>query len=235
MPRWPRPPMPRMATRSPGHRAGVAERVESRHAGIHERRRVDGAEPVGDAGQHRPRRDDVVGIAAVEVDPGDPEIVSAGQVVAAATAVAVAAVPAMPADAGAVARLPFGDVRADRVDDAGDLVAGNARQRDPWPESLDRQHVAMADPAGFDADADLPGTGLRDVALDERELRGGFRNGERAHPGHGILLSVGRFRDMAVRRNCNSPRPRRRVQTSGNLASKTAPPPSRFAAVIRPP
>ena len=168
-----------------GHRAGVAKGIEGRHAGIHERRGVDGAEPVGDAGQHRPRRDDVVGVAAVEVNPGDLEVVPAGQVVAATTAVAVAAVPAMPADAGAVARLPLGDVRADRVDDAGDFVAGNARERDPGPESLDRQHVAVADPAGFDADADLPRTGLRDVSLDDLELRAGFRDGKGAHLRHG--------------------------------------------------
>ena len=52
-------------------RAGVAEGIEGRDARAHERSGLGGREPVGDAGEHLPGRDDVVGVAAVVRDAGD--------------------------------------------------------------------------------------------------------------------------------------------------------------------
>ena len=69
--RWPRPPMPRTATTSPGPCAAAAKRVVGGDAGAHQRRRVGGAELVGDARQRRRRRDHVFGVAAVEGGAGD--------------------------------------------------------------------------------------------------------------------------------------------------------------------
>jgi len=105
-------------------------------------------------------------------------------IVAPAAAVAMAAVPSMPADAHAVTLLPLGDLRAERIDDAGDLVAGHTRILDSRKQSLGGQDVAVTDPAGFHAHADLAGSGIGDVAFDELEFGARFREREGTHLGH---------------------------------------------------
>ena len=96
----------------------------------------------------------VVGVAAVEGDPGDAHVLAGDQVPAAAR-LAVAAVAAEPADADALADLPALDALAERRDPAGDLVAGDDREGDARVGALLGQHVAVADAAGLDPDQRL--------------------------------------------------------------------------------
>src|SRR5581483_8741459 len=112
-------------------RSAVAERVERREAGAEERRRLLEGERLGDPREDGRRRDDVLGVAAVVVDPRDLERDRAREEVALTARAAVAAVSAVPADADLVAHLPRLDARSERVDDARDLMARSAREGDP--------------------------------------------------------------------------------------------------------
>ena len=126
--------MPRTATRSPGFGAAVAQRVEGGEAGAHQRRGVRGGQFRGHQRERGRRGDHVVGVAAVERDAGHLDSGLAGEEIAAAAGVAVAAVPRVPADADALAGLPARrDVLAHGVDHADHFVPRNARVLDPGP------------------------------------------------------------------------------------------------------
>ena len=161
--------MPSTATRSPGARAALAQRVEGRDARAQQGRRVLGGQGVGDRGERRLGDDDVVGVPAVVGDAGH-EAVHAADHVAAPARVAVAAVAAEPADPDPLAHLPRERVLADGLDPAGDLVAGDARVLDTRHVALDGEGVGVADPAGLHADQDLAAAGGGDLALDQLEL-----------------------------------------------------------------
>ncbi len=163
-----------------GPRAGIAQRVEGGDAGAEQRRRRRGIELVGDRGKRVDRRDHVIGIAAVIVDAGDFEI-AAGDEIAAPAAVADEAGAAEPADADALPDLPGGDVGADGVDTAGDLVARHGGIVDAGKGAGRGEHIAMADAAGLDLDAHLARAGLGEWAA--RQARTGrwvWRFGRRA-------------------------------------------------------
>src|SRR5262245_39317706 len=99
----------------------------------------------------------------------------------------------MPAEAGAVSFLPLRNVRADRVDDAGDLVPRRPRILDSGKHALLGDHVAVADAAGLDAYADLALARLGNVAFDAFEGTLGTADGKDAHPvGHENLPGVSR-------------------------------------------
>ncbi len=72
------------------------------------------------------RGDDVVGITAVEGDAGDLPILTENEIAAAAGG-AVVAMAAVPAQTHALADFVEGHIGSDRIHDAGNLVAGNAR------------------------------------------------------------------------------------------------------------
>ena len=107
--------------------------------------------------------------------------VLAADEVAAAARLAVAAVAAEPADADALAGLPALDALADRVDDAGDLVAGDEREGDAREAALLGEHVAVADAAGLDPDEDLAAAGLGHLALDQLEVAALLGHLHRSH------------------------------------------------------
>src|SRR3984885_12016745 len=62
---------------------------------------------------------------------------------------------AKPAHARSRPRLPAVDALAQRVDDADHLMPRHARILDDRKEALHRPHIAVADAAGLDANADL--------------------------------------------------------------------------------
>jgi hypothetical protein len=99
-------------------------------------------------------------------------------------------VPAVPADADAVTRLPRQDAFAHRVHDAGNLVARHSGILDPRPQALLRQDIAMADAVGLDADSHLSRAGVRDLSFDqfERPARSSYLN--RAHLSHRSSLPL---------------------------------------------
>jgi hypothetical protein len=83
---------------------------------------------------------------------------------------ALAAVAAEEAKANAVADAPRRHVRADRVDDADDLVAGDDRLAGIGTDTLPGEKIAVAHPAGEDTYADMAGFGIDYLALDQLEL-----------------------------------------------------------------
>src|SRR5258706_14477606 len=119
-----------------GPRAAVPERVERRHARAHQRRRLDGRQPVGDRGERPGLGDDVVRVAAVHADAGNARSHAAREEVAASAGIAPAAMAAVPAEADALPDLPRRDSRSERVDDAGNLVPGHPRVLDAGPEAF---------------------------------------------------------------------------------------------------
>src|SRR5262249_37050606 len=116
----------------------------------------------------------------------------AGEVVAAAAGVAVAAVPGVPADADALADLPArGDVLAHGVQHADHLVPRDAREGDPGPRAFLGERVAVADAAGLHLDPHRAGPRVGDRALDELQRAAGAGNLYRAHVRHGVTPKVG--------------------------------------------
>src|SRR5581483_5446434 len=96
--------------------------------------------------------DHVVGIAAVAGEAGDKAKVQASKKFAAAAVVAIAAVAGVPADTDTVADIPALHARTDFIDNADDLVAGDARVLDAGVETVLGNGVAVADAAGLNFD-----------------------------------------------------------------------------------
>ena len=83
---------------------------------------------------------------------------------------ALAAVAAEEAEAHPFADTPRRHARPDRVDGADDLVAGHDGLAGVGTDTFGAEEIAVTHPAGENADADVPGFGLDDLALDEFEL-----------------------------------------------------------------
>jgi hypothetical protein len=83
---------------------------------------------------------------------------------------ALAAVAAEEAEANAFADAPCRHARADRVDDADDLVAGDHRLARVGPDTFSSEEIAVTHPARENAHADVSGFGIDYLALDEFEL-----------------------------------------------------------------
>jgi hypothetical protein len=79
-------------------------------------------------------------------------------------------VSAEEAKAYPVADAPCRHARADRVDHADDLVAGDDRLAGVWTNTLDPEEIAVAHAAAENPYADVAGFGFDDVALDQLEL-----------------------------------------------------------------
>src|SRR5262249_43557871 len=164
--------------------AAVAQRVEGRHAGAHQRRGVWRGQLRGHPCEGRRGGDQVVGVAAVERDAGHLRAGLAGEEVAAAAVVAGEAVPGVPPDADALAGLPtLRDVLTHGVDRADHLVPRDAREGDAGPVALLGHRVAVADAAGLNPDPHGPWSRVGDRALDELEGPAGARDLGDTHRG----------------------------------------------------
>jgi hypothetical protein len=86
------------------------------------------------------------------------------------------AVSAVPGDSDPLAWCPPGDVWADRIDDAGDLMAWDPRVLDAGPDALLCKGVAVADATSLNLDAHGSGPGLWDVAFNK--LKGALPLGD---------------------------------------------------------
>jgi len=90
--------------------------------------------------------------------------------VADAARIADEAVPAVPADADAVARLPRRDARADAFHHCGDLVPGDAGQREAGEVSILHESGRCGrDRRRGRGGAPWPRAGLGDIGGDERQ------------------------------------------------------------------
>src|SRR5690348_16649163 len=101
------------------------------------------------------------------------------------------AMPAKPADADALPSAPADHVGADGIDSARDRVPGDAREGELGPLPSDGETIAVAHPAGFDADADLAPRRLGYFAFDRFERAAGPRHLYRPHLCH-YPLRIGR-------------------------------------------
>jgi hypothetical protein len=167
--------------------AAVAQGVEGRDAGAHERGGLLVGQVARAQGDGTGGRDHVVGISAVEGDAGDLGA-DAGKEVAAAAGVAVAAVPAVPADADALAGFPADDAGADGVDHADQLMARDARVLNAGEQAVFGHRVAVADAAGVYLDPHGAGGWLGDIALDDFKGAFGMGDLDGTHLGHDLLL-----------------------------------------------
>jgi hypothetical protein len=79
-------------------------------------------------------------------------------------------VAAEEAKADPVAWAPGRDAGPDRVDDADDLVAGHDRSAGLWTNTLTREEIAVAHPAGEDTRPHMAWLRVDDFALDQLEL-----------------------------------------------------------------
>src|SRR5581483_246916 len=108
-------------------------RIERRHAGAHERSRVDEREAVWNACERARRNDDVIGVASVVRNPGNFRCDLAHDEIAAAAGIAITAMTAVPSDADPLSFRPAHDTGAESVDRSGDLVSGRTRVLDARP------------------------------------------------------------------------------------------------------
>src|SRR5437870_4583752 len=154
-------------------RPAMAQSIKRCNTGAEKRTGFRWIQAVGDRGESFGRSEHVLLVAAVEVDPGDSFIL-AGDEIAFAAGGASKIVAAVPSDSGALAFLPIGDARAGFVDDAGNLVAGNARVLDAGENAIFGEMVAETDAASLDLDTHLSGAGLGDFTFDKFEIAASF-------------------------------------------------------------
>jgi hypothetical protein len=79
-------------------------------------------------------------------------------------------VAAEEAKADPLADAPRRHARADRVDDADDLVSRDNRPAGVGTDTFAGKEIAVAHPAGEDTQPDVAWLGFHDIALDQLEL-----------------------------------------------------------------
>jgi hypothetical protein len=105
--------------------------------------------------------------------------------VATAAGLTFETVPAVPAYTDTLAGLPKSNVGADGVDASGNFVSGDARILDAWPHSFFHQHIAVADAAGLNLDANLITPWLGYGTLNDLKVSAGLADLNRFHGRHG--------------------------------------------------
>ena len=177
-PRWPSPPTPNTATKSPalaGEFRSALKVVRPAHssgaASTDERSSGTAIRPL-DFGDHHLR------VAAIVLYAG-VALVCAVHEIAVAAVLAVPAVAAEEADADALAHLPAFDAVADHIDPSDRFVARHPRPLDRQ-DPLDRRGIRMAHAAGLDADADMARRWIKQRLFGQLQLA-------RAHRMHGPI------------------------------------------------
>jgi hypothetical protein len=107
---------------------------------------------------------------------------------AAAAGIAGEIMTSVPSDSDPLAGLPVAYVGADGVDATGDLMSGNARVLDARPMTLFYERIAVADPAGFDLNADLVSSRIGNISFDKFEITAGLADLDGFHFWHASSL-----------------------------------------------
>src|SRR5258706_8945454 len=139
-------------------------------------------------------------IAAVVADSADLYVRAVHEITAPARG-AGTVLTAMPADADPVSFLPVLHAGPDLIDDAGNLVPRHTRIRNAWQQALFRNHIAVTDSAGLNADPHVTCSGLRDFTLYDLEIGPRLRYLDHFHLCHVPLSPAQTFfrrRDEAV-------------------------------------
>jgi hypothetical protein len=119
------------------------------------------------------RHQHVFGVSSVEMDRRNLLDLAVHEVAAAARSTHKA-MPAMPTDAHALARLPLRDLRANCINSSGDLVTRDAGILDAGPKAFFHEGIAVTDAARFHLDANLATGGLRDGTLYDFKISTGL-------------------------------------------------------------
>ena len=156
-------------------RAAVPQRIERRDPRTQQRRGFRRIERFGHGRDGLHGSDHVVAIATVEADSRNPEVRAVREITPPARQ-AGSILPAVPAHADALAPLPLPHACAHFVDHAGHLVSWHARVDDARPTALLREYIAVTDSARLHANPDFARPRLRNVPLDNLEVRSCLRN-----------------------------------------------------------
>jgi hypothetical protein len=130
------------------------------------------------------RSHEVFGIPAIEGNSGYFQIDLAGEEIAAATGIAVAAVTAVPPDAYALSRLPLSNPGAHGIDRPDDFVTWYPRILKSGPVPILDQRIAVTNATRFDLHPNPSFPRLGNFALDnfQRSTRSrDLRNTHRCH------------------------------------------------------
>src|SRR5262245_29895713 len=152
------------------HRAAVPKGVEGRDPRTEQRRRVRRVERLGHPRDCFDRRNHVLRVATVVTESCDIHVGAVDEVATPARETG-AILTAVPAHADLLTFLPLRHACARLVDHTGDFVTWHARVREVWPAAFLRKGIAVADSARLHANPHVPRPRLRDVPLDDLEVR----------------------------------------------------------------
>jgi hypothetical protein len=96
--------------------------------------------------------------------------------------------PAIPAHANALSDTPTDNVWTECIDDAGNLVSGDARIGDAGEQAFDSEAVTMTHAACFNVNANLAACGLWHLTLNKLERPSAAHYLSRPHLRHRPLL-----------------------------------------------
>jgi hypothetical protein len=150
-------------------RAAMAESIECRDSGAHEGRGFRSVKRLRHPRQGFDRRDHEFLVSAVVTDSAHQAIRTVYEVASPAGQTG-AVLPAVPTYANPVSLTPAIHIRSELVDCPGDFVSGNARIRDAGKLAFFRDHVAVANSTGLNANPDLSWPGLWDLPFDDLEV-----------------------------------------------------------------
>src|SRR5947207_20403 len=145
-------------------RARVPKCVVDRYASTHERTDFLRRQIIGNHRYRFRAHDQVIGIAAVEIDSGNLALHAHGEIAAPAL-VANKAVTAVPAYSGSLTFRPLRDIASDRIDAAGNFMTRHTWILNSWPQTILHQHIAVANAARLHFDSYLTGTRLGNLSL----------------------------------------------------------------------
>jgi hypothetical protein len=154
------------------HSSSVPQRVVGGDTSAQQRRGFVVCQAIRNGGNSFGWRNHVLGIAAIKTECRD-FLIATNDEIAAPAWITYEAVPSMPAHADTLAGLPLRHVWADGVHAPCNFVPWYAGVLQPGPKSFFHQHVTMTNAAGFDLDANLSASGLRDGTLNQFEVTAG--------------------------------------------------------------
>src|ERR1043166_911003 len=129
-----------------GAGSGIAQRIENSDACAHERPRFFGWKFVRDPRQRFRRRDHVLGVTAIKIDPRDLAI-NAHSEIAATALVTHKIMAAVPADADALVSFPVRHVISQGIDAPRNFMSWHTWILQPRPQTVFDQDIAMANAA----------------------------------------------------------------------------------------
>jgi hypothetical protein len=150
-------------------RSCVSQRIKNCDAGADQRTSFIGGQGVWNRRNRFGGSNHVLGIAAIEADPGDLRRLAINKVAAPAW-IALETVTAVPTNADTLAWSPKRHVWADRVNATGYFVPRDAWVLNSRPMPFFYRHIAVANAAGLDLNTHLPAARLRYRALNHFEI-----------------------------------------------------------------